>query len=448
MPFNYQLTWLPSRKRWRKRYKKATYYLKTPSNGKRDREGYHAAVKEWERLKAFIDGIGPDPYTKTGAIIPERQLAEPYPVYVSPAPAKVNGHARPVTILEPTAKPDNPFILGTGFHPELLIQSGNGNPHLGERRISVLADAWLDRRHKQTERGELSLKQWAEDRAKLQVFRDFIVANFPQVVFIEHIEAAILNLYRDKQWEFIDHADKEHRISKATLKKRLDTVAKWLHWLLDQNILAELPKDLRTFGRVKLDKPKPLFWSPEDVKKLATLATERTQLYIMLALNLGATQKDIATLEREMIDWETGIVARDRHKTGVASKAKLWPSALALLREHASPDKRGPLLLDQNGTSLYVEKVNDNGKLVVNDTIRLAFDRLMRAKKTGFKGDKRSFKHLRKTAANEIEKSRPDLTGLFLAHAEKETKRYYVEQHYDELFVEVAKLESVFGFAK
>lgn len=455
MPYRLELTWIAHAKRWRKRYQGQTYYLKTACNGRKDREGYLAALQEWQRLKAFLDGLGPSPYTERGVLIPEGQTAvmayAPSPALVQPSgqTQAVNGHARKSVAFEPASPPANsPFILGVGiggFNPELVVKNGPNNPHLGERRIRVLADTWLEYRHKLAERGELSLKQWADDKAKLQVFSDFLLANFPTALFIDQIDAPILNLYRDKQWEFVEHAKAEHRISKATLKKRLDTLAKWLNWLVDQNILAELPKDLRTFGRVKLDKPKPVFWSVDEVKKLADLATERTRLYLILALNCGYTQKDIATLEASMVDWQTGIVTRDRHKTGVASKAKLWPSTLALLAKHRSKKTSGPLLLGESGKPLYAEQVNENGKLISIDNIRLAFDRLLkRAELT----DGRSFKHLRKTSANLIEQSAPHLTELFLAHAEKGTKRFYVEQQFQELFKHTDKLEGIFGFNK
>lgn len=447
MPFKYQLTWISQAKRWRKRYQGNTYFLRTPSNGKRDRAGYESALKEWERLKAYLDGLGPNPYTETGALIPEEQQLEPVAVSVESEPVTHSGEASPIVEFVPQPKPDNPFLLGTGLYPEQVIHAHSPSLLVGERRVETLAKAWLDRRRLSAERGELSFKQWAEDQAKLEVFRKFLQTNFPTLRNVDQVTPLVLNLYRDKQWEFVDWPTKEHRISKATLKKRLDTVSKWLHWLVDQNVLTELPKDLKTYGRVKLDKPKPIFWEVADVKLLSTKAVRRTRLFIMLGLNLGATQKDIATLTPDMIDWETGIVTRDRHKTGVFSKAKLWPSTLALLKKYRNPVPSGPLLVGQNGLPLYAETINENGKLVVNDVVRLSFDRLKNAKKTGFKGDPRSFKHLRKTAANEIERVRPDLTELFLAHSEGGMKRAYVERHFQELYAETDKLETLFGFA-
>jgi integrase len=455
MPYKFQLTWVPHANRWRKRYLGKTYYLKTPASGKKDRQSYVAALKEWERLKAFLDDLGPSPYTRTGALIPESQVvnSQPYfppappPVPLEPTPAAVvngrNGHSRPTPSRPtPSRLPDDPsWILSRGIfpslHPEAVIDAGSTD--YSERRIEALADFYLTERRKEAERGDLSLKQWAEDKTKLQVFRDFIRANYPTLAFIDEIDPALLNVYRDKQRNLLDA---KKPISKHTLKKRLDGLVKWLRWLVDQNILAELPKDLARFSRVRLDKPQPLFYMADEIKQLTAKATERTKLYIMLALNLGYTQADIATLEGSMIDWESGIVTRDRHKTGVPTKAKLWPSPLKLLQKHCN--KHGKLLLvDQNGTPLLAQNVNEKENLIVNDTIGRAFKRL---RANVLPNDSRSFKHLRKTAANEIERVAPHLTSLFLGHSEKETKRYYVQQSFDELFRVTDSLEESFGF--
>ena len=451
MPFRLSLTWMPHANRWRKRYLGRTYYLKTKSNGRRDRDGYLAALAEWERLKAFLDGLGPNPYTATGTLIPETQAGDTAPLYFPPMLSREVATAtltRPA-IIGSNRVADNPLWIqsvgiGEFLHPEQLIAEPIGNSHTEEHRISVLADRWLNLRQKQAERGDLSLTQWSEDRAKLQTFRDFLSVNFPEVIYIEQISATILNEYREKQTEFLD-CKGEHRISKVTLRKRLTTLVRWLDWLVDQNYLTQLPKDLRKYGRVKLDSPKPVFFTIDEIKTLSSIASERTRLYIMLGLNLGYCQRDISTLEPEMIDWQSGIVTRNRKKTGVASQAKLWPSTLALLKKHRSPKKSGPVLLNQKGTPLHSERINANGKLVANCAIRLSFDRALKHSK--ITGRKRGFKHLRKTGADQIEQIDSDLTSLYLSHGERKTKRHYVVAHYEALFAATDRLESLFSFS-
>jgi hypothetical protein len=74
----------------------------------------------------------------------------------------------------------------------------------------------------------------------------------------------------------------------------------------------------------------------EEVEAMYAKATDRMKLYMLLALNGGFTQIDIATLTHGMIDWRTGIISRDRNKTSVPQGCKLWPNTLALLKQEAT----------------------------------------------------------------------------------------------------------------
>lgn len=291
MPFKYLLTWMPHARRWRKRYRRRTYFLKSPCRGKKDRDGYLAALEEWNRLKLFLDGLGPSPYTEDGVLIP----------------------AGAVVFSETTVAP---------FASQIKA------PPISERlSVETYCERWLSARRKEAERGNLSLKQWSEDSAKLKVFRDFLAST--SVDHVDQIDAGVLDRYRDRQWS-------DDSISRSTLKKRLDTVGKWFRWMIDESHLSSFPKDLSSYAKVKLDPPAPAFFSDDEVRRLIELASARTRLYILLALNCAYTQRDIATLEHSMIDWESGIVKRKRHKTGVPHKSKLWPSTLELLRSQRS----------------------------------------------------------------------------------------------------------------
>ena len=135
MPYSLELTWISQCKRWRKRYRNRTYYLKSRANGNKDREGYLAALREGERLKAYIDGLSPNPHTATGVLIPENQVYNPVSIYLPPAPTPVQsiGVATGPTpsdreqgsMFYPARSPDDPpWILSVGIgasqHPELV----------------------------------------------------------------------------------------------------------------------------------------------------------------------------------------------------------------------------------------------------------------------------------------------------------------------------------------
>ena len=72
----------------------------------------------------------------------------------------------------------------------------------------------------------------------------------------------------------------------------------------------------------------PKFFTVDEVKTMYAKATPRMRLYLLLALNGGFTQIDIATLTHNMVDLDKGVISRDRNKTSVPQGCKLWPLTL------------------------------------------------------------------------------------------------------------------------
>jgi integrase len=204
---------------------------------------------------------------------------------------------------------------------------------------------------------------------------------------------------------------------------------------------------LDDYAKVALPPPTPQFYSTEEVKALFSAAIPRTQLYILLGLNLGYTQADIASLEHPMINWAQGIVTRIRHKTGQPQKAKLWPITAELLKQEMTDARKSNLvLLGKNDNPLIVETVNGKGNPIRLDTVRLAFKQLKAKLK-----DNRGFKTFRKTGADAIAKqyqSAPHLVDLYLAHSDQGMRKHYANQYFDELFKATDWLAGHFGLDK
>jgi integrase len=145
------------------------------------------------------------------------------------------------------------------------------------------------------------------------------------------------------------------------------------------------------------------------------------KLWILLALNCGFTQTDISSLAPDMVDWQHGIIARDRQKTGVDSQHKLWPITLKTLREQAGA---GPLLLTRkDGQPLVREEIKEDGKPSKTDMVAHTFAALKEKS-----GGTLSFKYFRKTGANAIAKQfqdKPWLVELYLAHSDPRMRKHY-----------------------
>jgi integrase len=154
------------------------------------------------------------------------------------------------------------------------------------------------------------------------------------------------------------------------------------------------------------------------IQRLFDASSQRTKLYIAIALNCGWTAADIATLTHDMLDWKTGILSRERNKTGVPTSFRLWEITLSLLGAEMTPQSDGLMLLGQNGRPLIHQKILPDGKpMAQTSAIRLGFDRVRR--KTGLVKAP-GFKAFRKTSAQLIEQhftTEPHLVDQFLGHA-------------------------------
>ena len=80
MPVSHALTWVKHCKKWKKKYEGRIHYLTTDCKNKRDKNAYDQSFREWERLKAYLDGVGPYPYNKQGrgrVLLPEADTVQP-----------------------------------------------------------------------------------------------------------------------------------------------------------------------------------------------------------------------------------------------------------------------------------------------------------------------------------------------------------------------------------
>ena len=101
----------------------------------------------------------------------------------------------------------------------------------------------------------------------------------------------------------------------------------------------------------------------------------------------------------------------------------LWRATFQLLQQERAPNSDDRVLVNANGSPLWIEKMGDDGKYGKIDNVKSAFDRLQRKTKIN-----KPFKSLKKASASLIsgnEKYR-GLESLFLGHAPSSM----AEKHY------------------
>jgi integrase len=165
--------------------------------------------------------------------------------------------------------------------------------------------------------------------------------------------------------------------------------------------------------------------------------SERTKLYILLMLNCGMYQNDIAELHRDEVNWTAGTLTRARSKTrerkGPVVTYRLWPETFALLKKHRA--KEGELTLTSEQGNPLVRYWLENGAMRRYDLIHAGWMRL--AEKLTMKKFRLGMKHLRKTSST-ILGQHPQYkfyTTHFLADSPKHmTEKHYVKPSDDEFF--------------
>lgn len=419
-----ELTWNKARSNWKRVYKGRQYYLKSPCRNKSDDEGYRRALQEWAAVKAHADGNGPEPYCD-GEWIPneyELRLSEFLSVRQRAKQQGMNNGHAPDSATTPAMATDYERY-GSKLSPMRRTTTG-------DIEVSEFFRHYLDDRQKKVKSEQrpdgISVKQYAQDRAKLNDFEAYAKAHGRSMV--SEIDSYFLGEYRGEQENLLTHPESEARISGETARKRLQTILKVWRWGYKLEYLPQLPRVLDAdYAKVKIERPQPKFWTVEEIRTLFNTASQRTKLYIALACNCGYTQREIATLEWEMID--DNVIRRERPKSGQPQEHILWPLTLELLLKE-SKTRKGLCLKGAKGNELLTESIKEDGNVTHVDSIRLAFERTM--KKNKLNGTGRTFKNIRKTSADAIaEKFEDDrLVDLFLAHSTKGNMREHYARTY------------------
>jgi integrase len=214
--------------------------------------------------------------------------------------------------------------------------------------------------------------------------------------------------------------------AEKTAKSTLTGSKSWMRWLYSSGRIEKLPRNFDDY-KVTVTLTEPETFTPAELKRIYGAADDETRLLMLLALNTGANQIDIANLEYARSEktlglWlGTGSVRRKRVKTRKVKRVPvvryvLWPETLELLERFRQ--QTGAVVLRNTTGGLWVSRVRgEDGKYKNNDAVGLRFNRLL--EEIGIKDKGKSFKTLRATSASLLgnsDKYRP-YGPLFLGHA-------------------------------
>jgi len=366
MPVKQHMSWT-KQKRWQKRYKGKLYgvsprQLECPPT----KEGSRVAANAWwEQKKAELD---------RDTNLQSREWQD-----------FIDGERE---LVELGAERNMMFALGRLHERE-------------ERRAEVKARgqtigdhiaAFVRGKRAEVDAKEISAGRYDAYRRHAEYFRDWVgmdegaecLDSAKMVAYLDHLRGMIGE--RDR-WEETREGPKQG-MSRWEAKGKLDTAVSFVKHLWELGLI-ELPRKIgsRKYRISVGDTPNQSI--DLDIARILAVgnaeASERTRLYVLLMLNCGYQQSDIANLAPHEVDWTEGRIIRKRCKTRKNKHApevdyKLWPETLALLSQYRSDD---PLrvLVSEKGKPLWEEWIRPDGRKALRDDIRNAYRRYCKSLK-------------------------------------------------------------------
>ena len=190
----------------------------------------------------------------------------------------------------------------------------------------------------------------------------------------------------------------------------------------------------------------PRLFTADELQRINEAADPWMRAMLLLGMNGGLGNSDIANLPQSAIDFEGGWLDYPRPKTGIKRRIPLWPETLAALREaiDSRPKPKDPrdaklcfLTIQGNRWVRITPSKSNPNKFVNVDTVAGRFGRLL--KKLGINGRNRlGFYTLRHTFETVAGESKGQVAvDAIMGHVDNSMAAVYRERISDERLKEV-----------
>jgi hypothetical protein len=388
--------------RWRKKYQGKVYYF---------HGNYADAVKAWERKKVELDS---SPLVNVAKNVAELEAMQER--------RRGTGH---------TFTPPSP-ITSIRFKPWEAVKR--------ESEVSTVGQAikeYHQQRQAMATMGTITEATVSSSQLNLSFFAKWIGNSAPLSKLNEKTLAEF--------FAYLAGEIKAKRMSKGYAHQNLLYCKAFIKRQWEQRRIL-LPRNLTSRDLViSTSNGNPKTLTDDELKNYWDKAGSLLRCCILLSLNCGFNQIDIATLKFGEVDWVLGTICKKRTKTarmpGVPSPTwKLWPSTLEALKANTS-NKGEWVLLGQSGQPLIT-----GGGLGRQDAIAKAWRYVVRKQ-----GSMAQYKQLRKTAASLLA-SNPEFSRYaqyFLAHAPSSVAdAHYIRPSQDQFDRAVSWLGEKFNFLR
>ena len=479
------LNWWAGRNYWRKKIDGHTKYFQHPNSA----EGYSAAVAEYhaylqssqprkprqDEYELHLDFLGRflDWYSRFGTPEDEDDLEEEIQHLHSRLKAELEtaDEPRPIghLVADGTDEAKKQLIIDLTSHSRIAGQTASPfSPPLGQfgaagweppekwkarlRQLELVSQTgkrlpqtvgyqikyFLDFKASQAAADELAPTTWGDLSEKLSRFEQWVGTN----THVSTINGSTVKGY----YQHLCQLRSEGKIGRVRAHNLFQAAKQWIRWAWrEENVeLENLPRNIAdpelrftlhvddATGRRKQTRTEQLFTKKELLAMLKVLP-ERFGLYVLLCLNCGFTQSDLATLRKDELRLKEGRIVRQRTKTRrhpnpPTVNYKLWSQTLRLLKKHISehPDL---VFLTRRKTPLIVSKMvtrSDGNHHVRYDTVCRTYNKI---RKRLTEIPNKSLKFLRKTGSTRLRSDSKYmlLDQLYLGHSHKSV----ADKHYN-----------------
>jgi len=127
-------------------------------------------------------------------------------------------------------------------------------------------------------------------------------------------------------------------ITSFSARDAFQIAKQFVRWLAENSLIPSLPANINSRELISSMPPgKKVCFTTAEYRNLLAHADDRMKLFLLLMANCGMTQKDIADLAPDEVDWQRGMIRRKRSKTEHVQSVevvtyKLWPETFELLK--------------------------------------------------------------------------------------------------------------------
>jgi integrase len=319
MPYKEEMNWDQSKKRWHRFHKGVMYrvvasHLHYDPMQKTVRDATRQAANDWW-LKKFLEIEGPpqrDEYTQFFEEIKDGPRSE--------GQALVDEIAADIVPLSTYKRVTEALEAG-------LTKSAK----ITERSIKACGESFLA-----VKRGGMKPRTYEEIAVYIQSLSkhpEFLEGQADVAIIDEAlVEKMYLQLREAK-------SSKGEKLSDGRKKKHWGFFQRFAKYLWERRLI-EMPRNLNAY-KFQVSPKKVKEYPIEKVREVLGSLKPRLKLYALLGLNIGATNVDIANLNKVEVDLKNGRITRRRTKTKDKDNVpdvcyKLWPETLKLLKKHES----------------------------------------------------------------------------------------------------------------